>query len=75
MCRIWRTGCAPCILLPRLWLKDDARLPVSGSIKARGGIYEVLLFAEQIALSQNKITTDSDTLYFRILPCGLSLKL
>ncbi len=48
-----------------LWLKDDARLPVSGSIKARGGIYEVLLFAEQIALSQNKITTDSDYAVFQ----------
>ena len=56
----------------RLLIKLDSHLPISGSIKARGGVYEVLKTAEDIALECGMLHLDDDysildTLPFRAL--------
>jgi len=44
----------------RLFIKADGDLPVAGSVKARGGVYEVFVFAEQLARKEGLLKQGDD---------------
>lgn len=44
----------------QLYIKRDDILPISGSVKARGGIYEILKYAEELAAEYDLIDEEAD---------------
>ena len=55
-----RSFCGGKPLPGRLFLKCDHMLPVAGSVKARGGIYEVLKFAEETGVREGILERGGD---------------
>ncbi|MGV8993640.1 MAG: D-serine ammonia-lyase [Flavobacterium sp.] len=44
----------------RLFLKCDNELPISGSIKARGGFFEIMKYAEKLAINAGMLSKEDD---------------
>lgn len=49
-----------------LYIKRDDILPISGSVKARGGIYEILKYAEELAVEFDLIEDNQDYSQFEL---------
>jgi len=56
----WMSDQAGGRLSGKMLIKTDGDLPVAGSVKARGGIYEVLLFAEKLAAQEGLLVPGDD---------------
>lgn len=48
----------------KLFVKCDNELPVAGSVKARGGFFEVLRYAESLALKEGLVTREDSYEWF-----------
>lgn len=55
MNRKYKSGVSGTVLL-----KQDSHLPIAGSVKARGGIYEVLKHTEDLALAHGLLSPEDD---------------
>lgn len=49
----YRRWHVPHVAKGRLWLKADHLLPITGSVKARGAIYELFQYAQQLATASS----------------------
>lgn len=47
-------------ICPNVFIKDDAHLPIAGSVKARGGIHEVLAHAEYLLQREHLLMPGDD---------------
>ena len=58
--RLWLNEHEDAQLAGRLFLKRDSDLAIAGSVKARGGIYEVLKHSEDLALAAGMLKETDD---------------